>query len=181
MAEEKRAMRKWIWILIGAIVLALLIAGLYGYKAMKKDERKMITLSNPASGLSVEEAASKFNESFVLYLLASIGAQDLHKTPLGNEKPKIEIKVDEKFYGAVVDDGAIGVFSGNADGKDILITTTALEAVKMMNSRDYIAESFKAGNSRIQLSAGKATLFGKGYLSLYQKLTGESITGSFLK
>ncbi len=183
MGEKKRGIAKWLKILIIILIILVILIGILFYIAFRPfDSRgEKIELINPASGLSVEEAAKQFNESFVLYLLASIGAGELHNAPLSSEKPTIEIKVDEKNYWAEVDKGVIRVSAGKADGEDILIVTTALEAVKMMNNKVYIEDSFKARHSGIELKAGRTTLFGKGYLRLYQKLTGESVTGSFLR
>ena len=44
----------------------------------------------------------------------------------------------------------------------------------------YIKESFSSGKSEFELVANKATLFSKGYLSLYKDLTGKGITGSVI-
>lgn len=51
----------------------------------------------------------------------------------------------------------------------------------MIRDKNYVEESFRNGKSSIELVAGKTELFEKGYLALYTKITGKSITGSAIK
>jgi hypothetical protein len=183
MEEKKRGGRKK-WIILVLILIMIMIVLAYFFlidKNGSSENAQMVVLTNPIVGLSDEQAIAQFNESFVLYLLASIGAQKLHKVPLGSEPPKIEVYIDEMVFSAIIDKGAIGVGKGNIVSPDIRIKTSKIEGVKMLRNRSYINRSFENGNSKIELVAGKATLFGKGYLDLYKEVTGKSVTGSFLK
>lgn len=140
-----------------------------------------ITLMNPAENLTLEEAIIKFDSSFVKYVLHSIKAYNLHNSPLSSEDPKIEFKVDDDIYSAVVQNSVIIVYGGPIDNPDIRISTTKEEAVKMTESKEYIQQSFLDGRSEIELLASKTTLFAKGYLGLYTELTGQSITGNIIR
>lgn len=167
---------KAIWISLIIIVVLLMITGLIYYFLIGNKVNsggQTIILENPASGLTAEEAVAQFNESFVLYLLYSIGANKLHNPFLSSDKPKIEIYVSDDGYNAIVDD-YIKVGKGEINGEDIRIRTSKEEAVKMMNDKQYVAKSFQEGNSSIELVASKAKLFSKGYLGLYDELTGKS-------
>ena len=173
------------WLLVGVMMIVVFIVLMFFYFALYQHPYSLLfqgttALQNPVVGLSDDAAAVAFNESFVLYLLASIEAQHLHNPPLSSDTPKIELHVDNLVFQAIVDDGGIHVERGNIAEKDIVITTTAREGVKMLRDRNYIARSFQSGDSSIQLVSNKATLFAKGYLSLYRDLTGKSMTGSVI-
>ena len=152
-----------------------------GYDKLYQEQSDAGKIINPVSGLSKEEAISEFNESFVYYLLYSIKAYNLHNPPMSNDEPKIEIIVDDQAYNARIVEGAIIVNGGSIEKKDIVITATKEEAIKMLQDRNYIAQSFSNGKSNIDLIESKSTLFAKGYLSIYHELTGASITGSVIR
>lgn len=138
-------------------------------------------LVNPVSGLSLQEAEQQFNESFIYYMLYSIRAYNLHNPALSFDTPKIEIFVDGDPYNAEISGGEIYVSRGETENEDIIIRTTKREAIKMLQDKSYVSSSFAGGGSTIELVAGKTTLFGKGYLRLYEQLTGKSITGSVIR
>lgn len=161
---------------LGIFLVILTIVIVFGYLFFfsgneRESSSSGVQLANPAASLSLEEAVAQFNESFVYYLLYSIGANKLHRVPLGSEDPKLEIVVSNDIYSAVVNNGKIKVSKVAIENGDIVIKTTKEEAVKMMNDRNYIEKSFKSGNSGIELVAGKTSLFAKGYLSIYEELT----------
>ncbi len=173
-------MEKWVKWSIGLVILTFLIAaGFFSYILFLNGEKSNssnsgIQLANPAANLSLEEAVAQFNESFVYYLLYNIGANKLHKSPFGSEDPRLEIVVSDDTYSAIVTDGNIKVSKSEIEDEDIILKTTKEEAVKMMKDRKYIEESFKSGNSGIELVANKAILFAKGYLGLYDELKTEA-------
>src|SRR3989344_5082716 len=140
---------KALWIYFGAIVVLLVIIGAVYYFLSNRSVSSGSTriLENPASGLSLEEAVREFNESFVLYLLYSINANELHNPVFSSDQPKIEIFVENDLYSAIVEKGNIKVEKGEIKNEDIKIMTSKEEAVKMMNDRNYITTSFKEGNS----------------------------------
>ncbi len=138
-------------------------------------------VKNPAAGLSEEQAVAAFDESFIYYLLLNIKAYNLHNPPMSSDKPRIQIEVEDETFNAMIDSGKIIVGKGNIAGEDVLIRTTKLEAVKMMDDKNYVVKSFSEGKSGIELVAGKTLLFSKGYLNLYNQLTGRSITGNIIR
>jgi hypothetical protein len=138
-------------------------------------------IKNPSDGLTDEEAAATFNESFVYYLLYNIEAYNLHNVPFSDSKPIILIYVDSDVYNAVVDSGNILVSRGTISSEDIEIRTDKNEAVRMVRDSNYVKASFVSGKSSIELKAEKTTLFAKGYLKLYESLNGAGVTGNIIR
>ena len=173
------------WMLgISISLVIILIIILFFYFALYKGNNSnsnSIVLKNPVFELSDEQAIAQFNESFVLYLLYSVKANQLHNSPLSKDTPKIEIAVGEKIFNAEVGEGIIFVEERRIQNKDIIIRTNSAEAVKMLRDKNYISKSFSSGNSEIELVAAKSTLFAKGYLNMYTELTGKSVTGNALR
>lgn len=169
---------------ISAFLIVLLIASLFIYFVLFKPNNLSgygQTLRNPAFGLTDEQAVAEFNESFVLYLLYSIKAYNLHNVPLTSNYPKIEIDVGDEIFSATVKKGVISVSLGEILNEDAVIKTTKEEAVKMLRDKSYVVKSFNDGKSGIELVADKTTLFAKGYLNMYNELTGKSITGDIIR
>ena len=136
----------------------------------KNENVKLSPIENPVIGLNDEEAIENFDESYVLYLVASLGASSLHNVPLTDNTPKLEFYIDEEMFFAEIKDGAIFVGNGEIGNEDLLIRTSKAEAVKMIRNRDYIEDSFINGNSQFVLVSSKAELVAKGYLKLYNEL-----------
>lgn len=175
---KRRKFSLLVWILLGVFLLVGLFGGYVFYSVyFKGDDGNggARVLKNPTEGLSDEEAILNFDESFVLYLLYSIGAYKLHNPPFSDNTPKIELYIGEKIFGAEVDNGKIFVDPGAIDGEDIVIISPASEAVKMLREKGYIAESFREGKSSVEIVAGKTSLFSKGYLDIYKELGGGEI------
>jgi hypothetical protein len=173
-----------IWISVVLVVVLVIVIFFYfalfntGNDSIYRERELRGEIINPALSLSDEQIETGFNESFVYYLLYSIGAYNLHNPPLSGDKPLIWVIVNEDSYNAVVDNGEIVVQKGDPRGADIIIKTTKKEAIKMLRDKSYVKESFIAELSSIDLIAGKSKLFAKGYLGLYTQLTGMSITGN---
>lgn len=179
-------MHKKGWALWLSITLvAVLIMVIFAYFVLFKPDNSRVysgqELENPAEGLSDEQAVLAFDESFVFYLLYSIKAYNLHNPPLSSEIPRIEILVGEDVFNANVKKGIISVEKGEISNEDVVIRTTKEEAVKMVRDKNYVTQSFNDGKSGIDLIAGKTTLFAKGYLNMYNELTGKSITGNIIR
>jgi len=156
------------------IIFAMVVVGFVIYNLFFDiSGERTAFLSNPTEGLSDEEAIAEFDESFVVFLLYSIGASELHNVIFTSNEPVIEFYIDEDAYTGVVRKGSVGVGRGVSDDEDIIIRTSKMEAIKMLRDGNYITESFANGGSSIELVAGKVTLFAKGYLGLYKDLTGE--------
>ena len=132
-------------------------------------------LISPMGNLTVDEAVEEFDEDFVYYLMYNIKAYNLHKSPLSGETAKLEFQIDDVVYNSEIIVGEIYVGKEAISDEDAIIRTTTLEAVKMVENREYIEESFKSGLSEIELVESNSVLFAKGYLSIYEELTGEKI------
>ena len=181
---EKRGFGKIFIIIFSVILILILIIAMFLYSALKVPdygERNRIILQNPIKGLTLEQAKISFNESFVEYLLYSIGANNLHNPPLSNNKPKIKIIIEDEIYSSIIERGKVIVKKEDISDQDITLKTNKEEAIKMMENKNYIKQSFSSGKSELSLLADKATLFAKGYLNIYKELKGESITGGVIK
>ncbi len=168
-------MRKLIISLIVILIVLLFSLGglvYYLFYAERSPEKPASgeTLRNPTEGLTDADAAARFNEAFVYYLLLNIKAYNLHNPPLSSDTPKIELFIGEDVYNAEVMDTNIIVNKERIDKKDIVIRTSKEEAVKMVRDSGYIRTSFSDGKSSLELVASKATLGLKGYLGLYEEL-----------
>ena len=173
-----------LWVSVILVIILILLIFFYFTLFSPRNEKLYSgdkALVNPISGLSHEEAISQFNESFITYLLYEIKAYNLHNPPLSGDTPKILVFVGDDSYGAEIDAGSIYVHKGGIEGQDIIIRTSKEESVNMLSNEDYVKESFQNGKSNIELAASKSVLFGKGYLSLYEQLTGKSVTGSVIR
>lgn len=173
----------WLWVSIVLVLLLIVVAFLYFvlFKANNESVYVGKQIVNPVNNLTDEQAIVAFDESFVFYLLYEIKAYNLHNPPLSSSNPVMEIEVGEQVFNAVVKKGVIEVGRGSVANNDVIIRTTAEEAVKMLRDRGYVTRSFNDGLSTIDLLASKTTLFAKGYLNLYNELTGKSITGNLIR
>jgi len=171
------------WVAAGSIFLVIILVCLlfYYFVSFKPIRQESQSIANPLDGLTLEQAELAFNESFVSYFLYSIDAQELHNPSLSDSKPIIWMIISGESYSAIIDNGNIIVSKEDPRGADIIIKTTKLETVKMIQDNSYVKESFIAGLSSIELVASKTLLFSKGYVNLYQKITGKSITGNVVR
>ena len=167
--------KKVVLLIVGIIIVVLAIIGLYVYSSFFAPvdiDAALAELGNPGETLTIEEAIEKFDESFVTYLLYSIGASGLKNAPFSDDRPEIEIYVDADVYNAYVESGVVSVARGEIEGEDIRIRTNAREAVLMIQNREYIFESFSEGKSSMELVSDQKDLGLKGYLKIYNALVG---------
>ena len=179
-------MKKVIFIVVGIFLVLLLIAGgLFYYFFMRTPQlSERIKIENPAQGLSAEQAIIEFDESYIDYMIFAIGGWKLHNPPLSKNIPKIKVIVDNETYVSEITEGQIVTEKKDIDKEDIIITTSKEELVNAILSfeiKQYIKNSVAEGKTSIELVAGYTTLFSKGYLSLYEEMTGESFTGSVIR
>ncbi len=173
----KKGWKVFLIILISLFILLIIAGGIFAYynKSINKSTGRNVGSkpSNPVDGLSDEQAVAKFNEGFVLYILQSIKAYNLHNPPFSSETPKIEFIIENDIYNAEISNKNIKVLKGSITNEDIRIITTKVEGVKMLRDKKYIETSFNNGNSGFEMVAGEVKLFSKGYLDLYEELTGQ--------
>jgi hypothetical protein len=161
-------------LIIFVVLFVVLLIGAFIFFFSASDETsEHITMQNPVANLTDEEAVVQFDESFVLYLLYSIGADELHNPPLSSDTPKIEVCVNDEIFSAEIKKGSVSVSRDTFADKDIIIQTTKQEAVKMLRDKNYVAVSFTEGLSTIELVESKIRLAAKGYLGIYEELTGK--------
>jgi len=182
--------KKGTWIAwVSVILIVLLIIGIFfyfvlyspRYDSFYMEKVNSGELVNPASGLSMDEAINQFDDEFVYYLLYTIKAYNLHNAPLNSDSPKMEIRVEDSIYNAEIVKGMIYVSGGGLAKKDIIISTSKEEGIKMLQNRDYVEQSFVDEKSGIEKVESQSVLFGKGYLNLYNELTGKSLTGNVVR
>ncbi|MBX4196271.1 hypothetical protein KW805_01660 [Candidatus Pacearchaeota archaeon] len=169
-----------------SVLLNLVLVGtLFFYFALYTPPEAYVqppeSIANPIEGLTVDQAIGQLNESFIYYFLYSVKAYELHNPPLSNDTPKLQFVIGAAHYYSVIENGNIRVEKGDIVGKDIKVITSPREAVLMLKNRNHIQESFQSGDSTFELLADKTTLFSKGYLKLYQELTGKTLTGSVVR
>ncbi|MDP3881694.1 MAG: hypothetical protein Q8Q31_02345 [Nanoarchaeota archaeon] len=181
---EKRGEFLKIFLISIIIVLILVVAALlvYVFVIKGKDNSSIYTeleksgkLVNPVLGMSDEDAIQQFNETFVYYLLYKIKAYNLHNPPASSDTPKIEFSIEGDNYNAEVIKGRIDVRKGEIPNEDILIWTSKKEAIQMLKDSSSIVDSFSAGDSNVEPRSKETTLFLKGYLKLYEDLTGAKL------
>jgi hypothetical protein len=191
--DKQRIIKKTIKILlvISVIFFVLLATFLSGF-LMRKPNVK-IYLENPIAGivlkytdefgvtnkaLVIEEGVMDFNEDYINYILVGLGVNYLHSAPLfGN--PVIEFNLEGEIWNSEIIRGAPQSKIGSINKKDLIITISKQEAVESLlceNIEDFMKNSVKKGNTKLDLVAGKTALFSKGYLDMYKKLTGEEIS-----
>ena len=177
------------WLGLGILLTLLLIAGMFFYIAFtaptydrtyqEKEDAGFIT--NPLSGLTISEAVKEFDDSSVYYLLISLKAYNLHSASERSDLPELDIVIDGTIYHAIIAGGKIIVKKEAGEKRDIIITTTQEEAIKMIQNEKYIPQSFNAGLSTIEQVADKSTLLFKGYYTFETHITGTSITGNVIR
>lgn len=189
MEEVNNAGKSHKHLVLGIVLIILLLIGAFlyfalvgvDYSARYREYDKSGKLINPVLKLSTEEAVKEFNEDFVYYLLYQIQFYNLRSNALTGDKPRVSIYADEDIYSAEIDKGKIIVNKNKIDNPDVIIHTTKVEGVLMLQDSKYVVESFNSGKSKIELVADKASLFSKGYLKIYSKLTGKSVTGNIVR
>ncbi|MDO8563408.1 MAG: hypothetical protein Q7R87_00175 [Nanoarchaeota archaeon] len=189
MEEEVNQKRSHKHLILGIVLVVVFFIGAFLYFALVgvdyssryNDYEKSGQLVNPTLKLSTEEAVDNFNEDFVYYMLYQIGFYNLRENALTGDKPRILIYADEDFYSAEINKGEIIVSKEKIGNPDVIIWTSKLEGVLMLQDSNYVVKSFNEGKSKIELVADKSSLFSKGYLKIYSKLTGKSVTGNIIR
>lgn len=192
--NKHRVLKKTIKILIilFLIVFILLIFFVAGF-SFKKTAYVEVHIVNPLANLVlkytdsngvtnktalVEEAVIEFNQDYINYILAALGTGYLHKSILG-ENPSIELNLDDEVWSAEIIEGMPNSMKKETLDEDLKVSlskTEAVEAILSPDIRQFMKSSVSEGNTQIEMVAGKAELFSKGYLAMYQELTGEDIS-----
>jgi len=175
-------------IVIFLIVLCVFI-GFFIYFKMNESSNNpsVIIVANPMNGIvqtntqygvvnqsaAIEQGVLNFNESYISYLLNSLGTSNLHKSNLGYGNPKIEIIMGQETWNSELGDTLI-IMKNPSDDPDIRVRMSKEEAVRALLSPDikqYMKDDVTLGKIQIDMIAGKVELYSKGYLEMYNKLT----------
>ncbi len=177
-------MRKWFFLSVFFLVAFALIAFLYFATSAFPYEK-------PAAPQVIGElrAASDVSDvvlqaDHIAYFLSELGAYQLHNSPLSSNTPKIEVVADERVFGAEVVSGKVLVQEKSLIELDLRIIASQEEIVNALRSEDvkgYVQQSVTDGKTRIEQAGSYSQLFSKGYLNLYNELTGKSMTGNIVK
>jgi hypothetical protein len=174
------------------IILFVLISAFSAGFFLNKTNTAEIVIENPLKNILVantnsggvvdtdkvvEQGGVDFNEDYINYVLAALGTGYLHKSILG-ENPLLELVLENEVWSSEIIQGVPNSKKGQIDKEDLRITMNKEEAVKALLSSDikqFMKDSVANGNTKIEIVAGKAELFSKGYLEMYKKMTGEEI------
>lgn len=171
-------MKKWIKVSLIVVAVLIVAIGFFSWYIFIGPDNSGLykgggrVLENPVSGLTMEEAIDQFDEDNVYYLSVIIESYNLHNAPFSSDTPKIVIYAGDDLFSIEISDGRISVERGEISGEDIIIYSTKEEVIKMLIDSNYIAESFNDGLSNVELVAGDIELAAKGYLKLYDTITG---------
>ena len=169
-------------LIIGIVLVVLFIIIAFLFLVMGKPKYEKEDLQNPLTNAGISELV--VGESHVRYLLNEIGAYQLHTQPGSSENPLIEVRVDDSVFFVEVEKGKMTFRSEKTYEPDLIIIT-GKEEIRNILSSSNIKESMKSsvssGNTKLELVSGYTELFFKGYLQIYQDLTGKSFTGSVVR
>ena len=190
--DKHRLLKKVFKILIITIIIGIILAIAFFSGFLTKKSGNEIVLENPLKNIVfentnelgevnydkvVEQGILEFDENYVNFILASLGVGKLHKSLIGFGNPLIEIVLDEDTWSSEINNGLI-TRKGSLEKEDLRISLSKQEAVKALlspNIQEFMKNSVRSGNTQIELIANKVELSSKGYISMYQDLTGEEI------
>ena len=169
---------KKVYLVLGILLILALFVIAFLYYSLAKPGYKKQEISKP----NITEETI-IEESHISYVLNELGAYNLHNPPLSSETPKINVKVDDDWYGAEVREGKIYTKKSAFDKADLVFYTSSEELKNALKGdiKEYMKSSVSDGKTSLELKASYSTLFSKGYLGLYQELTGKSLTGSIIR
>lgn len=142
-------------------------------KYTENSSNENITLKNVKNANLSDEESILLQRDIVEYVLIGLKAYNLKSIPFKGETPKILFYIGDNPFGAEIVKGEIFVSKDLINKNDIIIKTSEEEAIKMALNKYYVLKSFEKGASKMELVAGKSTLFTKGYLDLYNTINGK--------
>ena len=140
--------------------------------------RESVTVTGAVvSGSSVGFVGSvqrkvEITPEFISYILNELGVWELHANVLTGDLPTLGFVIDGDEFYSVVDSG-IETYRGGSSEVDVIFYSSSgviISALSSEDSRGVILKSFSDGESSLELVAGEAELFSKGYLNLYESL-----------
>tara|TARA_Y100000310_G_scaffold303082_1_gene341075 strand:- start:37 stop:642 length:606 start_codon:yes stop_codon:yes gene_type:complete len=125
----------------------------------------------------IQQGISEFNEQYIIYLLVSLGVNNIHKSYVGYGNAEIDLIIDQETWSAIVSNG-LSVSKQPSPDPDLKIRMSKQEAVKALlssNIQEYLKDSVNNGNTQLEQVSNKIELASKGYLKMYTTLTEEVI------
>lgn len=178
-AEKPRSTMKTVFLIVLIFLTIIIIAGIiYVYFSLKTSGAEKQEIPNPLEGLSEQEIETLVIKPIhITYILNEMGFYKIHNPPLSSDVPKIEINVGGTIFNSKVAKGIISTFESSSDNPDLRIITTREEVINAIKKpeENYMIDSAKSGKTQIEMIASKQTLFSKGYIAIYEELTGDSI------
>jgi len=178
-------------IVIGVVILVLVGAFLFGF--FTKRPAANIVIENPLKNIVfantnevgvvnkeavVEQGVMDFNAEYINYLLVAMGVGNLHKSMIGYGNPKIEFVLDDEVWSTELTRNGFNTGQVSIDDPDLRISMSKEEAVEALiaeNAVEFMKTSVYNGGTGVEMIAGKVELGSKGYLAMYNELTGEEI------
>ena len=176
-------MKKWLILLAIGFLLILLI-GIFFFFVETAPSAPLKIVKNPAEGMTKEEAILEFREEYIDYLIFAIGGWKLHNPPLSEDTPKIKVTLGNETYVSEIIDTEIKTTKRNISNEDMEIATTKEVIVGILladNMEEYARQSVENGEISFELKTSYSKLLSKGYLQLYESLTGNSLTGKIIR
>jgi len=145
-------------------------------EVMDRLEQQSINISKDEI---IEQAELEFNSEYITYALYAMSAYKLHNPLFSSDTPKINVVLDgtDNYYSEVVD-GKITTFQESVGENDINIISTKKEIINAMLADDiseFMSDSVRNGGTGIEMVGGNLKLASKGYLQMYEDITGESL------
>jgi len=174
-------------IIILSIIIVLALLFYLGFSS--KNPKNQITLEHPMKGIIfantneagqvnkqavIQQGISEFNEQYIIYLLVALGVNNLHKSYVGYGNAEIDLIIDQEIWSAILSSG-LSVSKKQSDNPDLKIKMSKEEAVKALlssNIQEYLKDSVNNGNTQLEQISNKIELASKGYLKMYDTLTG---------
>lgn len=191
LVRDKWRNAKKIGLVFGVVIGVLAVLGamfMFGFFSGEKTE---IILENPLKNIIlantnelgqineqavVEQGVMEFNEDYINYILVALGVSHLYKSMINFENPLIEFVLGDEVWSSEIIGGVPNSKKESIDNEDMKISISKEEVVEALlasNIEEFMKESVKNRNTEIELVAGKAELFSKGYLEMYRELTGD--------
>lgn len=191
--DKWRTFKKVIIVLIVVVAIALVLSGMFFLGFFVKKPTTNIVIENPLKNIVfantnevgvvnkeavVEQGIIEFDVDYINYLLVAIGVGNLHKSMIGYGNPKIEFVLGDEVWSTEITKNGFNTGQISIDDPDLRISMSKEEAVEALLATDaveFMKASVYSGETGVERIAGNVELGSKGYLAMYNELTGEEI------
>lgn len=187
---KQSKLNKIIKIFIVLIILIVIITAVIFFKSLSKSQKKQI-IENPLKEIIqantnaegkinkdkiIEQGVKNFNEDYIDYILISSGVNELHKSIIGHENPSIELVINNEIWSAEISDGNLITKKSSIENEDFKVYISKeqiIGAILSENPAKFLKKSFLDGSIKAEIIASKTEIISKGYLGMYQRLSGD--------